>query len=187
MEIPQECSYSGTELAEGARPPTPTPLVFLEAQPLPPVAEDTERIIFHRQIPLVDGEQKLLLTCCASQHPNLILSSMVSIQCSKTGINKSDKVLDVSNASGGNDRKVLYKYRCDVEMNRRIFGVKLGALGACRSVPGSCSCPPVPLEGNHSPALSVLGAVTPPLGIVCPELPKCRQTRQERRKCLRGV
>lgn len=30
MEIPQECSYNGTELAEGARLPIPTPLVFLE-------------------------------------------------------------------------------------------------------------------------------------------------------------
>lgn len=40
---------------------------------------------------------------------------------SKTRINNADQVLDVSNISGGNDRRMLCKYRRAVEINKNIW------------------------------------------------------------------
>lgn len=49
---------------------------------------------------------------------------------SKVRINNADKVLDVSNVSGRNDRKALCKYKCFVKTNRKLFGVRLGAVSS---------------------------------------------------------
>lgn len=56
-----------------------------------------------------------------------MLPCIYSVQQNKSN---ADKALDVSDLSGGNDRKMLCKYRAVVKMTRKIFGVRLGAVSS---------------------------------------------------------
>lgn len=127
---------------------------------------------------------------------------------SKTRINNADEVLDVSNISGWNDRKALCKYKCVVKTNRKIFGVRLGAVSSKMAFFGGwfsawCAGKVSPRKAaadrscrwRETPAQpgAPSGAVAPRLWsgllmeITCFGLQKCCQTQQDRRKRLKRI